>query len=268
MPPITPPANYTYGTITFRGAKQIADTADDADRYPDLIPSAGTVTFTPNVTYFKNLAMPVTFVTEPIVGTLDANGDMRDSQGQLGVVLVSSDNPDISPRNWTYSVVMTVGGRTLPSFNISVEGGTTKDLTTLMPAAISAGTVVITSEQARIEAEAARDEAVAAAETATADIDDAIAAYFAVNPVEAGADDADIAALISGTSATRTSLDTVVAAAVNAVKSKTEAIILKNEGTGVWPPRQSGFVRNVFYGSDPGPADIQPQDLRQRVVLP
>lgn len=171
MPNITPPVNYTYGTVVGRFAKMIADTADDTDRYPDLVASTGTVTFTPAVSYFKNTAIPATFVTNPIVCSLDSDGFLRDPLNQLGVVLLSSDNTDVSPRNWTYNVTMTIDGRTLPSFSLTVVGGTVIDLTTVMPAATSAGTVTVVSESSRIAAETAAAQAAAsalAAQTASA----------------------------------------------------------------------------------------------------
>lgn len=245
---ITPPVNYTYGTVVGRFARQVADTTDDVDRYPDLLPSTGSVTFTPSVSYFKNNAMPVTFVTNPIVGTLDANGYLCDPLGVQGVVLFCTDHPDISPRNWTYSVSLSIDGRVLPPFNISIPSGTTVDLTTVMPAALSAGTVTITSEAARIAAEAARDQVVAIR-------DDLIA-----HPPGGGVDDSGIAALIAGTSSTHTALDTWL----SPIKSKIQTIVYKNEGAGTWPARPTGWASVRFHGTDPGPSDILPIDDRTK----
>jgi hypothetical protein len=247
---ITPPSNYTYGTVVGRFIKQIADTADDVDRHFDLIPSTGTVTFTPSVSYFKNLAMPATFITEPIVCTIDSNGYLVDPLGATGVVLLATDHPDISPSGWTYSVSLSINGKVLPSFSISVVGGSTVDLTTVMPAAISAGTVTITSEAARIETEALRDEVIEIR-------DDLIE-----NPPGGGVDDDGIATLISGTSATRTSLDVLL----NAIKAGTTRLVVKNEGAGTWPARPTGWARVEFYGTDPGPSDIAAGDLRTKPV--
>lgn len=159
---ITPPGTYTYGTVVGRFLKTIVDSAD-ADRYPDVIASTGTVTFTPKVAYYKNLTLPATFITTSVVGTLDSAGYLIDSLGALGVVLTDPSSPGISPSGWTYAVSMSIDGKTLPSFDITVAGGTTIDLTTVMPAAISTGTVTIVTEASRLAAEAA---AAAAAQSA------------------------------------------------------------------------------------------------------
>lgn len=158
---ITPPENYTYGTVVGRFLSSIADSAD-ADRYPDVIPATGKVVFTPNATYYKNTAWPATFINTPIEGTLDAAGFLVDNRGAPGVVLMATDHPDISPSGWTYKVTMTINGRQFTPFDIKVEGGQTIDLTTVMPASTSAGAITIVSEASRIAAEAAAAEAVAA----------------------------------------------------------------------------------------------------------
>lgn len=157
---ITPPETYTYGTVIWRALNTVVDSAD-VDRYPDVTPATGTVTFTPKVSYYKNLNLPATFITTSVVGTLDSAGYLMDAQGNVGVVLTDPSSPGISPSGWTYSVSMSVMGKTLPSFDITVVGGMTIDLTTVMPAATSTGTVTIVSEAARVAAEAARDEVVA-----------------------------------------------------------------------------------------------------------
>lgn len=157
---ITPPEGYVYGTVVGRFLEDALDTAD-VDRYPDVLPSIGSVTFTPKVPYYKNLILPATFISKAVPATLDAAGFLRDSQGNAGVVLIDSTSPGISPSGWPYTVSMTISGKTLPSFDIHVVGGETIDLTTVMPAATSASTVVIVSEAARIAAESARDEVVA-----------------------------------------------------------------------------------------------------------
>lgn len=183
---ITPPENYLYGTVVGRFLSTIVDSAD-VDRYPDVTAATGSITFTPKVSYYKNLTLPATFITIPVVGTLDSSGYLRDSQNQLGVVLTDPSSPGISPAGWTYSVSMTISGKTLPSFDITVVGGETIDLTLVMPAAVSAGTVTIVSEAARIAAEDARDEAVAAAALLSGTgLEDAIEAYLIANPPAGG----------------------------------------------------------------------------------
>lgn len=178
---ITPPENYTYGTVVGRFLSSIADSAD-ADRYPDVIPATGKVVFTPNATYYKNTAWPATFINTPIEGTLDAAGFLVDNRGAPGVVLMATDHPDISPSGWTYKVTMTINGRQFTPFDIKVEGGQTIDLTTVMPASTSAGAITIVSEASRIAAEAAAAEAVEAAALAHEVVNDGVLAVAVVTP--------------------------------------------------------------------------------------
>lgn len=169
---VTPPENYTYGTVVGRFLYSTAD-GTDADRFPDLVPATGTVTFTPNTSYYKNTAMPATFINTPIAGALDSQGYLVDSRGARGVYLMATDNPDISPSDWTYKVTMTINGRQFTPFDITVTGGDVIDLTTVMPASTSAGTVTLMTEEARIAAEAAAASAAAASSLALAAADEA-----------------------------------------------------------------------------------------------
>lgn len=192
---ITPPENYVYGTVVGRFLTTVVDSAD-LDRYPDVIAATGTVTFTPNATYYKNTALPATFITTPQVGTIDATGYLVDHRNSPGVVLMATDHSDLSPSGWTYRVTMSINGRQFTPFDIEVPAGGTVDLTTVMPAASSAGTVVVVSEAARIAAEGFADDAAVSAAQAQAivdsistDLEQAIEDYFEDNPVGGGVPD-------------------------------------------------------------------------------
>jgi hypothetical protein len=160
--PVTPPADLTYGTITGKFFLTQLDSADTG-REPDYIPAAGSVTFTPSVPTYKNLSVPALFATIPVVATIDASGDLRDSQGGLGVYLVATNNPDMVPRDWTYTVSISLTGQSPITFPLLVTGGATIDLTIAAPAATSAGTAIVVSSSDRVAAQAA---AAAAAQSA------------------------------------------------------------------------------------------------------
>lgn len=178
---ITPPENLTYGTVVGRFMTTLLDSTDP-DNLPDAGVPSGTVTFTPSVAYYKNLAVPATVLTVAATGTIGANGYLYGNQGGLGVALVATNNVALLPSGWTYAVQVVVGGRTLPSFNISVTGGSVQDLTTLVPDT-GAGAALSSSDAARIAAEAAAIRAEAAAEAAgnaSAPVDYSTAAPFTV----------------------------------------------------------------------------------------
>lgn len=98
-------------------------------------PMSGTVTFTPDVSVtiaedsvYKQLIVPLT-----ISATLDGSG-------HFSVNLPASDDPDITPRGWTYNVVETMGSFTR-KYAITVPVSTVGplDLSTVAPAVSSSG---------------------------------------------------------------------------------------------------------------------------------
>lgn len=183
---ITPPENLVYATITHRLLRTFVDTGD-ADRLPDVRPAEdATVTITPKVTQYKNLALPATFITTSHRGTYDAAGFLRDEQGNLGIVLMAPDGVDISPNGWQYTVQITAAGTTFPAFPITVHAGGTYDLTLLSPAAPTAGVVTVVSEQSRILAQQAAAEARAIADDLGAGIEVAVEEYLTANPPSGG----------------------------------------------------------------------------------
>jgi hypothetical protein len=163
---IEAPVNLTYGTVTGKFIQTVLDQAD-VDRNPDYIPAVGTVTFKPDVTFYRNLALPAFFTTNTIQCTIDSNGDMRDAQGGLGVVLVATDNADLSPRDWTYTCTVSASG-TVYSFPIRVNGGTTQDIAIISPVPSTPGVQVVVTSADRIAAQAAAASAAASAAAAAA----------------------------------------------------------------------------------------------------
>jgi hypothetical protein len=165
--PVTTPVNLTYGVVNGKFYSTLID-SNDAGREPDFTASSGTVTFTPAVPNYKNLAIPALIMTTPVTGTIDALGDLRDSQNSLGVYLVASNNVDLVPKDWTYTVTISVTGAAPITFPLLVQGGGTYDLTVVSPAATSAGTAIVVSSADRILAQQAAIAAQASADAAAA----------------------------------------------------------------------------------------------------
>jgi hypothetical protein len=105
--------------------------------YVDMSGNAmsGTVTFTPNLSVviaedpvFKQLIVPLT-----VSATLDGTG-------HFSINLPASDDLDITPNGWTYTVVETFGGFTR-TYSITVPVATVGalDLATVAPATSSSG---------------------------------------------------------------------------------------------------------------------------------
>lgn len=157
---ITLPTNLGYGTVNGKYFLTLLDNADP-DREPEIatLPAESTVTFTPGVKSYKNLAVPATYLTVTTVGKFNEDGELVDHNGNLGVVLLASDNDDLSPNGWAYTVQVSIPGQTFPAFEILVKAGETLDLTTVSPATTGGGVTVLVSEEARLAAEAAASEA-------------------------------------------------------------------------------------------------------------
>lgn len=151
------PSNIGFGTVVGQFIATAADSSDP-DREPDVVPVQGTIIFTPQIPYVRNIGAtpnPVTMLKVPIVGILDSEGylcnpviDPETGFYQRGVPLIATDDPDINPVEWTYQVsyTLSLNGRqivTPPNHPIVVPTGETVDLTLVGPVASSTGNAIV-----------------------------------------------------------------------------------------------------------------------------
>lgn len=136
------PSNVTYCTVTGTFVQAVAD-GSDSDHNPDASPVVGAqITFTPSVNILRDATSPGTIIVpKAIVVTTNASGQIVDSQGNLGVVLVATDDPNVAPLNWTWNVSTLIGSIPI-SFDIAAPGGQSIDLASVMPIPTSPGVVV------------------------------------------------------------------------------------------------------------------------------
>jgi hypothetical protein len=117
----------------------------DTDNLPDVHGIEGTVTFTPSV--------PVQLVSEqprsrwlaiqPFRYGYDANGVLRDGQGNDGVDLITTDSPGLSRQDWTWVASFSLNdGITRAPFTFRLPAGPAVDLSDLAPVQQSAGMAV------------------------------------------------------------------------------------------------------------------------------
>lgn len=142
------PTNVGYGTVTGRFLLAYADTAD-ADIYPDGAPAYGYIIFTPSAGYLKDITAspaPVTILPSQVTCALDSDGYLLGPDGTRGVRLIATDDADLNPVGWTWTVtyrLTDVDGNsvsTIASHSISLPQGTTVDLTVASPVPASGGT--------------------------------------------------------------------------------------------------------------------------------
>lgn len=149
------PTNISYGTVVGQFLASVADGADP-DQLPDGVPMRGTVMFVASAGYVLDYSAqpnPVTIVKTPITCPLDSNGYLcspypaSGSQLTPGVNLVATDDTDLQPRGWNWTVIYNLtdptGARVnLPTQSINVPTGATVDLTTAMNIAASNGVII------------------------------------------------------------------------------------------------------------------------------
>jgi lysophospholipase L1-like esterase len=161
------PANIGFCTVIGRFIRATADGVD-GDRDPDGIPVSGmTITFTAPIRVARNVTTvpPVTVFIDPIVAATDATGVLVGSDLSPGILLVASDDADLSPSGWSYSV--TIAAPSIPAFtfDFNAPAGTVVDLSTVIPVPASPGAEVA-AWQAAVAATLA-NAAVASAAAAT-----------------------------------------------------------------------------------------------------
>ena len=149
------PTNISYGTVVGQFLAAIAD-GPDIDKLPEGVPMSGTVTFFASPTYvidYTSTPNPAIILKTPIVCTLDSEGYLcspyaaADSPLSRGVMLIATDDPDLQPVGWNYTVMYNLldpsGSRvSLPNQTINVPANTTVDLAYAMNVAASNGVII------------------------------------------------------------------------------------------------------------------------------
>lgn len=143
-------APYQTGLIVGRFLSVVADSADDTDQEPEVVPMSGTVTFTPQVSAVKVVEgadVPATVNVAPVSATLDSEGYLS-RNGQRGIRLLATDGPT-NPTGFTYQVsfALTLGGGAAvvkyTPFPVQVPSGRTVDLTVAAPVPSSSGVSMV-----------------------------------------------------------------------------------------------------------------------------
>lgn len=155
---VTPPTNVGFGTVVGQFILDVVDSGD-AGQDPDFVPASGTITFTASVPKVLDAGAapnPVTIVRWQITGILDSNGflctpDPSDPTiaGAQGIKLIATDDADLNPVNWTwtvsYSLVGPDGSRlgSPRGHSMALPQGTTVDLTLVQPVESSTGNAIL-----------------------------------------------------------------------------------------------------------------------------
>jgi hypothetical protein len=141
------PSNVNYGTVVGQFLLAYAD-GNDVGPEPDGIPAKGSIYFRPSPVKLLNGSSspnPVTILPAVVECQLDSEGYLLGYVGDRGVRLVATDDADMNPVDWTWTVEFRLTSQddvpvSLPSFSIELPSGTTVDLTTVSPVADANGT--------------------------------------------------------------------------------------------------------------------------------
>lgn len=133
----------SYGKVVGRYVFAVGDSTDPGTD-PDVTPAAGTATFTPSASRLLDTTTepPTTVVPKAVVCTLNANGEILDPAGNIGVYLLATDDPDTNPTGWTWKVRFQFTGHPSPlSFSFQLPTDETIDLTEVTPLPNANGTL-------------------------------------------------------------------------------------------------------------------------------
>ena len=145
------PTNVSYGTVTGRFLLAYADSGDPGPE-PDGAPAKGSVIFRASPVKLLDVSAtpaPVTILPAPVVANLNTSGYIEGYDGDAGVRLVATDDPDINPVGWTWQVEFRLTDEAnvavaVPTFSFSLPAGTTVDLASVSPVPSANGTFYIT----------------------------------------------------------------------------------------------------------------------------
>lgn len=189
------PTNISTGRVVGQYGYDVVDGSDPDDE-PDFVPTQGALAFSASVTKVLDATAspnPVTIIRQPIPAVLDDDGyvctpNADGSAGARGVRLIATDDPDLNPVNWKWTVSFAFknpagNGIKVPEpFSFYLPSGATIDLTTVTPAdgadEIGEAAATAAAAQAAASAAAALDAAEAAAAAVT-DLDPTTASFVA-----------------------------------------------------------------------------------------
>lgn len=141
------PTNVNYGTVVGQFLLAYADGLD-VDVFPDGVPAKGSIFFRPSPIKLQDASAspnPVTILPAVVECVLDNEGYLLGSDGTRGVRLVATDDADLNPTDWTWTVEFRLTDQDdipvpLPSFSIELPADTEVDLTVVSPVVDSNGT--------------------------------------------------------------------------------------------------------------------------------
>lgn len=124
------PSNVSTGIVRISLRAVVLESS--VNPVPTVMPVTGAVSFTPSPSFFRHAADGLIFPSTAQTVYLDGNGD-------AAITLMATDDPDITPLDWTYKVEFNLAEVTMDSFSITVPSGSDRNLSALTPVPASQG---------------------------------------------------------------------------------------------------------------------------------
>lgn len=145
------PTNVNYGTVVGQFLLAYAD-SNDSGSDPDGVPAKGSIFFRPSPAKILDSGAspnPVTILPAVVEATLDSEGYLCGYGTDRGIRLVATNDTDLNPTSWTWTVEFRLTAQDdtpvpISSFSIALPAGTTVDLTTVSPIPDANGTFYLT----------------------------------------------------------------------------------------------------------------------------
>lgn len=127
------PADVATGRIHGTVLSWLVDSADPGS-VPDVAPfDVATIKFVPSVSFVTHPATGTIFVPVPAPITMGVGGD-------IDVTLIATDDVDINPSGFTYTMTISIVGANIPPMIIDVPSGSDRLLTELVSVETAPGT--------------------------------------------------------------------------------------------------------------------------------
>lgn len=124
------------GICTVTGTLKSGEQIEGSDPDPDLASLSGYVKFNPSTTRTVHAGEELIIYLKPITAEVDENGYFETQ-------LIATDDTDLNPHGWTYTVSFHLIGAKFPTFAIEAPQGQTVDLSSVVPVAVANGTTII-----------------------------------------------------------------------------------------------------------------------------
>lgn len=156
-----------YCLVTGRWLRAVIDSTEDPDREPQIVPISGVkIDIAVDLKDGKVIAPlaepPAVLVADSYKCTSDATGQLVSPDGDVGVYVPATDDPNLRPTGFTWTATITTPGISTYKVTFHAPSDGHVDLATLVPVPLNPGTEISEWQAIVTQTTTARDEAVAA----------------------------------------------------------------------------------------------------------